>query len=464
MTIPTITAQPAPQQLSSPGTPVAGIIQVSPRFNGYIVSLPPNHVCNGMVMTALSTRPNNLAYEAIFRGSGIRTTLPGSGELFAFKGPSHHEIRTFLASKDPREVVSFSARGSVATIRMRRGEPLITAPLGSILGTNTYQISYGEIMSCLDSQMIFLSPQMPKLFYTAFKKAMLDDRIIELPDCRLNECLNRNIKDLLAQVSANPTAFGFQSEEAFNTFKKLHLYEIGTMIVKRENYYVFVDEHGKILTRTANSPDALRLINACGIRDINDSTPNRNLALMTNTFKAALIAAESGMVIFPAVGMGIWRGPPEIYWTAFLIAVLEAPVAIEQIFVCPGHQNTSSGTYQGRNGDEFAEFLQIFQSVHPGNRNLAKIVNLFAEGKDMIHLARHLKSAYSDKTISIFNASDPDVTLGNHVGEYANNQPHVGPTTEENLTVIGTNGLCFEGITDIHQEDGTPRIIQVREG
>jgi hypothetical protein len=62
--------------------------------------------------------------------------------------------------------------------------------------------------------------------------------------------------------------------------------------------------------------------------------------------------------------------------------------------------------------------------------------------------------------VSIFNASDPDVTLGNHVTEYMNNRPHGAPTTEEHYSMMGTNGLCFESITDVHRHP--ERIIQAQ--
>jgi hypothetical protein len=59
---------------------------------------------------------------------------------------------------------------------------------------------------------------------------------------------------------------------------------------------------------------------------------------------------------------------------------------------------------------------------------------------------------YPDRVVSLLNASDPDVTLGFHVGEYVNNFPHCS-TTEENYTAIGTNGLCFEDISGVHESN-----------
>ncbi len=59
--------------------------------------------------------------------------------------------------------------------------------------------------------------------------------------------------------------------------------------------------------------------------------------------------------------------------------------------------------------------------------------------------------------LPFFNASDPDVTLGNHVGEYVNNLDHP-PTTEENYTALGTNGLCFEYLSSVRSDPN--RVIQ----
>ena len=70
----------------------------------------------------------------------------------------------------------------------------------------------------------------------------------------------------------------------------------------------------------------------------------------------------------------------------------------------------------------------------------------------MLQLAHNLKQVNPNTIVSVVNASDPDVTLGNHVGEYTNNQPHPAATTEENYTAIGTNGLCFGVITGVDDD------------
>jgi len=84
---------------------------------------------------------------------------------------------------------------------------------------------------------------------------------------------------------------------------------------------------------------------------------------------------------------------------------------------------------------------------------------LFKDNSDLLQLSYNLKIQFPDETVSIFNASDPDVTLGYHVGEYTNNFPHTS-TTEENYTAMGTNGLCFEHITQVHEDNN--RIFSLR--
>jgi hypothetical protein len=139
------------------------------------------------------------------------------------------------------------------------------------------------------------------------------------------------------------------------------------------------------------------------------------------------------------------------------------PSELEQIFVNPGHQPTSYGRYQGCKGEEFKSILDEYRKHYAKDpkalANLNKIINVFEKKTDVVQFARLLKKAYPDKTVSLFNASDPDVTLGNHVGEYVNNLDHCS-TTEENYTALGTNGLCFEGITGVHNDSS--RVVAVR--
>jgi hypothetical protein len=109
---------------------------------------------------------------------------------------------------------------------------------------------------------------------------------------------------------------------------------------------------------------------------------------------------------------------------------------------------TTDGPYRGYRGEEFAQILDEYQIRYPRNLNLRKIANLFDQKTDLLLLARNLKKACPERIVSLFNASDPDVTLGSHVGEYVNNIGH-SPTTEENFAAAGTSGLGFEDITGV---------------
>ncbi|MGE0199045.1 MAG: hypothetical protein AB7S94_09860, partial [Simkaniaceae bacterium] len=64
---------------------------------------------------------------------------------------------------------------------------------------------------------------------------------------------------------------------------------------------------------------------------------------------------------------------------------------------------------------------------------------------------------FPDRVVALQNASDPDVTLGYHVGEYVNNLSHPS-TTEENYSAIWSNCLNFERHTGVL--NNSLRIIQ----
>jgi len=290
----------------------------------------------------------------------------------------------------------------------------------------------------------------------------LKDGIVTLPGDRrhpvkLAEIQSPACRSLVQQAAKNCGKFGFASRQHCVDLFDLTLYQLGALVVKSEDFRIFIDGNGKMLDRGPGDPDAIRLINACGVRGV-QSTPRTkidNRTILTQTFQTALSAAEKDLVVFPAVGMGVWRGDPDLYWRAFFDAVVASKEPIERIFVNPGHQPTVSGRYRGCRGDEFQTILNEYTSRYRENSqalaNLGKIDNLFDRKTDLVQLARQLKKAYPDKTVSLFNASDPDVTLGNHVGEYVN---HLDPcsTTEENYTALGTNGLCFETITGVHDD------------
>lgn len=434
-------------------------IKNTPPFNFYQLNLSSSHRCAGASLTSLSLRPANLFFAKLFEGSGITTTLPGE-ELFAFKRP-HAEVREYFLKKvteNPHGVVAFSAKGIRTQIHADR--ITVVNDLSTILGEKTYRISYKEIKTTLESQKIFTSSLLPLPFYRGIKKAMKEEGIVLLPGTDREPLVLKNMRmSFLDTVKDNPAAFGFTSENPFEEFLNLTLYQIGSMVVKSEDYHIFLSGSFKIIERNPNENDAIRLINACGIRGIHapSTPPQYNKKIMTQTFKTALIAAEKGVVVFPAVGMGVWRGDPDLYWTAFLDAVLESNDALEKICVNPGHAPSASEKYKGSKGEEFQLILNDYLLKNGTNRALRKITNLFETKTDLVQLAYNLKKAFPEKTISLFNASDPDVTLGYHVGEYVNNLPHTY-TTEENYTAMGTNGLCFEEITGVHESND--RIIQ----
>lgn len=418
-------------------------------------------------LTSLSIRPANLFYQALFGPGAV--TEPGSGKLFAFRR-SHCEIRRQINAADPDSVVSFSAKGTLAKIHSRARGVTDIPDLAAILGNAVYRISYGELQSTLASQKIFVAPILPLPFYRALKEAILKDGIVTLPGERgdpvkLSAVKSRHSRAIVKDAAKNYQKYGFQTKQDCLDLLDLTFYQLGSLVVKREDFRSFIDKSGKILERNPGDPDAIRLINACGIRGI-QSTPRTkisNRSIMRQTFQTALTAAESGLAIFPAVGMGVWRGDPDLYWRSFLDAVIQMPPELEQIFVNPGHQTTLYGRYQGCKGEEFQLILDEYRKLYAKDpkalANLSKIINLFEKKTDVVQFARLLKKAFPEKTVSLFNASDPDVTLGNYVGEYVNNLAHCS-TTEENYTALGTNGLCFEGVTGVHNDPS--RVVAVR--
>lgn len=438
------------------------VVSSTPAFKSYQIQLPKDDPCHGMILTGASIRPANMFFSALFKGSNIKTTLPGSRELFAFNTP-HDEVRKFVKEKalnDRAGFITFSASEFSGNVIVSPSwHQIKVKDFSQIFGNSTYKISYKEIEDILDSQRIYLSTFLPLPFYRGLKEAFVQDGVVELPNCSIAELKEEDhfskTKAFVTLVSEDPLKYGFRSVEYFNTFQSLSLYQVGSMVVKSEDYHIFMDGDGKILAREPGEKDAIRLINACGIRNISSKKVNQNTQIMTECFKTALTAATSGFVLFPAVGMGVWRGDPGVYWKAFLDAVIASNDSFDAIYVNPGHQKTFSGAFAGRGGDEFQTFLDLYSSRYKEDpaalAKLGKIKNLFDTKQDLVQLAYNIKKAFPDKTVSLFNASDPDVTLGNHVGEYTNNQPHTH-TTEENYTAMGTNGLCFEGITGVHED------------
>jgi len=469
------TSAPAPTSNKDPAADkmetIQEIIKSSPEFNGYKLSTDDSDL-KDLVLTGMSLRPANF-FLTLFGGC----KLPGKG-LFRLK-LEHEEIRKNIDAAKPDNKLAITAKGKKGFAIINK-KKIPVDDLTKVYGTNTYEMSYKEVSQILNSQKIYTSSRLPKQFYIALKEAMKKNKIVLLPGkdeepTRLKDMGEARYKkmypeifNLLEKVKSNPKQWGFTTDGYFEKFKELTLYQIGSMVVKTEDYHLFIDNEGKIRKREAGDKDAIRLINACGIREINakNSPKFPNLRIMTEAFKTVLTAAEKGIVIFPAVGMGVWGGDPDLYWKAFFEAVCENGDKLDAIIVNPNHQKTakeSSEKYPEQNGGEFKGILNLYiekatKEVNSKHlKNLKKIINVRDLKTDVIQLAHNLKVAFPDEIVSLLNASDPDVTLGYHVGEYVNNIPHTF-TTEENYTAMGTNGLCFEGITRVHSDP--KRIIQ----
>lgn len=445
---------------------IKAVLDQTPQFAGYAIGQGTPFA--GTTLTSATVRPSNLFFNALLGDNP--TTQPGSGELFAFRAP-HDEIRDQIDAQDPNGVVAVTARGAAGQIYSRATGGRVNIPdLAALYGPATCRLSYAEIQSTLESQKIYTAPLLPRAFYTALKTAMEQDGVVILPGNdggprKVSQLNTPRCQALIADVRNHFANYGFDAIDDCNRLLDFTLYQLGALVVKTEDFRIFLDGNGKIRERNPGEQDAIRLINACGIRGIHATPSPSNKTIMTQAFQVALHSAESGHVVFPAVGMGVWGGDPNLYWRAFLDAVIEGGTALEKIFVNPGHQTTrTGGPYNGHNGNEFQIILDEYRAnaARSGDAaaiaNLAKIVNLFGRKTDVVHLSHNLKAAFPDKIISLFNASDPDVTLGNHVGEYVNNLAHA-TTTEENYTALGTNGLCFEGITRVHQNPH--RVIQM---
>jgi O-acetyl-ADP-ribose deacetylase (regulator of RNase III) len=424
------------------------------------------------MLTGIRLRPANLLFAEIFKDWGA-TNLPGTRanngkvELFKFKW-TFEEVVKFINEKNPVEVFEISTANINSMIYHEK--VFHEVPLKEYYGTNKYKMSYGEIQQTLKSQRIYTSPSLPLKFYQGLKQAMIKDEIVTLPGIdsqpvKLEEFDKfvdfENTHSFLNSVKENHQVYGFASANQVKELFKYTIYEIGAMVVKTEDYRILIDGDGRIFKRNANQNDAFRLINACGIRGFHCTKTDKEKlkSVIAETFVTALIAAQGGFVVFPAVGMGIWGGDPAVYWPAFLEAVIKVGnnYNFDAIIVNPNHQKTKKGPYLGFAGNEFQLIFNQFneEASKKGDTHtlkcLAKIINLEKSKQCVVQLAHQLKQKFPDKQISLFNASDPDVTLGNHVGEYVNNCPH-NTTTEENYTAMGTNGLCFEGITKIHED------------
>lgn len=439
------------------------VIKLTQEFAGYKVGSTDKK------LTSFSLRPANLFFSALL-GIEKPTTMPGES-LFAFK-KSQKDVRDHIMALDDNQVITVSAKAKQEL---------------KAFGDEEYKISAKEIKDSINSQKALLSPLLPMPFYLGFKQAMNQDGWITLPGSEgtflvtMQSLINDNSEHkavcrFLKAVQTNPAEYGFSSVNgktplSFDELMSLTLYQVGAMVVKTDSFHLFVGEGYQIRQRQPHAKDEILLISSSGIRGFSkpatlDVRGNQKHAvdrnIMKYTFKTALQSIENGgYAVFPAVGMGVWAGDPDIYWRAFLDAVLEDGGHLEHLFVNPAHQQTRSGNYNGCTGNEFQTIFNEYIKQNPNHANLKKIINLFDQKTDLLLLAQNLKLSAPEKTVAIFNASDPDVTFGNHVGEYVNNLNHPA-TTEENFAAAGSSGLGFEGITELQKNEGGNRIIQAK--
>jgi hypothetical protein len=437
---------------------VLEVLQKTPVFKNYAIQFAPGSPYEGAVLGSGSLRPANFFLSKLFEGSGITTTLPGSGRLFAFE-QTHERIRNYIAFQDPNRIVHVRASEFAGDVRLPNGSTP-RCSFTDIYGNKTYQISLREIQQTLASQRIFTAPELPIPFYRGLKAAMQQDGIVMVPVTKLKDAPSPHIRNFLQQVETNFQLYGFSSLQQLHWLKERTFYQIGALVVKSEDYRTFVDGDMKIKERRVGENDAINLINACGIRPSATAPDlNNDAKIIGSMFTTALVSAGSGDLVVPAIGMGVWGGDPDVYWRAFLEAVAVRGSSLHHIFVNPRHQSTRSGVFTGAQGEEFQRLLNEYIQTCPdprGVENLRKIVNLYDTKLDVVQLAVNLKkNGPPHHKVSLANASDPDVTLGNHVGEYVNSR-NIGNTTEENYAAMGTNGLSFEGITDIHQGHRNP--------
>jgi hypothetical protein len=219
-------------------------------------------------------------------------------------------------NEDPNRVISFTAKNQTATFYNFESKKFEDVDdLSVIFGDKTYNISIKELQDTLKSQKIYLSKFLPKKFYVELKKALIDDNYLVLPGNSRNPNKmtdfkpksDRNLNKLISDVRKNYEKYGFDKLNTPDFIFDLDIYQVGSMVVKIEDYRIFLDGDGKIMERKENQNDSIRLINACGIRSFHHNR-NRNNAInkmiMEETFKTSFIAAENGYIVFPAVGMG----------------------------------------------------------------------------------------------------------------------------------------------------------------
>lgn len=438
----------------------AKILEITPKFQKYGFRVNPN-----VHLTDLDVRPNNLFYSALF-GNQFTTKHHWETYFLEFNEPLN-EIKSYIFSLPDTQVISVSAKGCRANLYNKNsgGNAVKEVDLSTYLGTKTCEISVKEIKEMLNSQRIFVSKLIPKKFYLGLKEVIDQQKWSGIGGRDNNPRIVSDLakrpafKKFFENVKSDPSKYGFVNDGVMLPFSQvLHLsvFQIGAMVVKSDDYHCLIGEGFEIRDRKVGQKDALMQISASGIRGFFNSlqTPENanhqlDYKIMMHTFQTMIKAAgKNAHLIMPALGMGVWRGLPEIYWNSFLDAVAKSGSDLETIFVNPRHQTTTQGLYQGSAGEEFAKILEEYKKRYPQNANLNKIVNLYNEESDLLLLAQNLKAAHPQHTVALVNASDPEVTLGVvGPGEYANDLCHA-QTTEENFAVAAAT-LGFEELTGV---------------
>jgi hypothetical protein len=407
-------------------------IEQSAVFNQYKVKFMLDGVPKEVPVTYFLKRPANF----FFADMGLRVTPPSrTPELFAITDIDTSELKllrknTVSAKASAWDFTQFCV--PYKNMFNKTGCNMVNVAERDVYGPGEFKLSCEEIMDIINDQNIYLCPSLSYDDYINLKVLLKDYITI--------------YEDKNSPISGYKLNIGVQ----------LQPYDFGTMVVKKDNFWVFVDDDGHIMNRDPGSKDCLKLISACGIRSFarsfGDGSGFQKICnLMYDTFQTIFKACgKDSVLVMSAIGMGVWKGRGVCYWRSFLHAVMRAKIIPKAILINPAHQPhfhddvfkdlqyTAPKTPE--NGEEFKEYLELFWD-RIRNPNLKRIRIM---DKDIVSVARNLRSSL-DQTIDvcILNASDPDVTLGNHVGEYVNNVPHTS-TTEENFAAIGTSGLCWE--------------------
>lgn len=327
----------------------------------------------------------------------------------------------------------------------------------ALYGTNTFTISKEEIEAILKSQEIRIAYPMTVEFYKGLKAAMEADGVHKLPHDLISGQLptleqwaanHRNVKAFLENVTRNLSTYKLDSARLAK-LKALSVWQLGSLVIKSEKFYSFVEAGtNKIRSREIGDQDSLNLISACGIKKFK-SHIDRTVCqeVITEMFKGVLDAAQSGVLVMPALGLGVWCGDPKTYWKAFFAAVQANGDKVKKIIVNPGSDKSTA---------VFETELATFEAQNPALKN--KVTNKGVGEKDILSIAQQLKAKAPNLKVSVLNASDPDVTLGNVVGEYTYDYYNHSSTTEENFTAVGTNGIMFDHLIKKH---GKCKMVQL---